>query len=414
MVVLCIDLKSFYASVECVLRGVDPFTTDLAVADERRGKGSIVLAVTPHLKKSGVNSRCRLYQLPDKNIIIARPRMKKYIEFACKVYETYLQYVDNEDIHIYSIDEAFLDLTHYLKYYNKSPIEIGKCILNDIHKQTGLTATCGIGDNMFLSKVALDCLAKYKPDNIAYLNKELFRRYIWDIRPLDNIWGIGRRLAKRLAGIGIYTMRDLAQTSIEKLEKDFGIIGIELYQHAHGEDKTTVSEARNYHPQSKTFGHSQVMLEDYNYKDMQTIIIEITSEIATELVLRRLCCQEIALGIGYSKKIGGGFHRQMKLDQKTNSYKTLLDGFIKIYKKNIRDLPIRNISMRVGKLSNEDYIQPNLFMDIQGKIKERNLYRAIGQIREKYGKTAVRFAVSNTEKATLLKRSILIGGHNAE
>ncbi|MDD4387747.1 MAG: hypothetical protein PHV87_00800 [Bacilli bacterium] len=414
MVVLCIDLKSFYASVECVLRGLNPFTTDLAVADERRGRGSIVLAVSPHLKKSGVSSRCRLYQLPNKDIIVARPQMKKYIEYSCKVYEIYLRYVAKEDIHVYSIDEAFLDLTHYLKYYNAAPLEICQRILKDIYNGTGLTATCGIGDNMFLAKVALDCLAKYRSDNIAYLDQNLFYQYIWDIRPLNNIWGIGGRLVKRLAALDIYSLRDLASTSPEILEKEFGILGLELYQHAHGKDATTVRAARSYHPKSKTFGHGQVLLEDYNYKDIRVIMVELAAEIATELVLRRLCCQEIALGIGYSKKYGGGFYRQMKLDKKTNSYKTLLTAFEKIYVNNIKDLPIRNISLRVGKLSNEEFIQSTLFTDTQNEIKERNLYRAIGEIREKHGKTAVRLAVSNTEKATLVKRSILIGGHNAE
>jgi len=414
MVVSCIDLKSFYASVECVLRGLDPFTTPLAVADERRGEGSIVLAITPYLKKQGFNSRCRLYQLPKKDIIIARPQMKKYIEYSCLVYKVYLQYVDKEDIHIYSIDEAFLDLTHYIRYYNVSETEICRRILQDVFQQTGIVASAGIGENMFLAKVALDCLAKQRLDRIAFLNKEDFRKYIWDIRPLDNIWGIGRKLVKRLAILGIYTLRDMANTPIEKLEKEFGVLGRELHCHAHGDDSTTVQEAKKYQPHDRTIGHSQVFLEDYNYQEINIIITEMTSEIATELVLRRLCCQEIALGIGYSKKIGGGFYRQLKLDNKTNSYQVLLSGFKKLYNKYIKDLPIRNIAMRIGKLSVEEFCQQDLFYSTEKQIKEKNLYRAIGEIREKYGKASVHLAISNTEKATLLKRSILIGGHNAE
>lgn len=414
MVILCVDLKGFYASVECVFRGLDPLAVDLAVADERRGGGSIVLAVTPHLKKRGVRSRCRLYQLPKDGIIIARPRMKKYIEYSCKVYEIYLRFVSPEDIHIYSIDEAFLDITHYIKYYNASPQEIARKILDAIYEETGLPASCGVGDNIFLAKVALDCLAKRRSDNIAYLDKDLFRKYIWDLRLLDNIWGIGRRLSRRLAALNIRTLRDLARTPPEKLEKKFGVLGLELYRHAHGEDATTVREAREYHPQSKTFGHGQVFLEDYDYKDVRVVITEIAAEIATELALRRLCCQEVALGIGYSKKYGGGFYRQKKLETKTNSFKTLLSAYEELYKKHVIDLPIRTINMRVGKLSNEEFLQPDLFTDVQIEVKERNLYRAIGEIREKFGKAAVRLAVSNMEKATLVKRSVLIGGHNAE
>lgn len=414
MIILCIDLKSFYASVECVLRGLDPLTADLAVADERRGNGSIVLAVSPHLKQRGVHSRCRLYQVPRDGVIIARPQMKKYIEYSCKVYGIYLRFVSPEDIHIYSIDEAFLDITHYIKYYNASPTEIAKKILSAIYKETGLPASCGVGDNIFLAKVALDCLAKYRPDGIAYLDKERFRRYIWDLRPLDNIWGIGRRLARRLTDLGIHTLRELAQTPAEKLEKEFGVLGFELHNHANGEDATTVREAREYHPKSKTFGHSQVFLEDYSYQDVKVVITEMAAEIATELALRRLCCQEVALGIGYSQQYGGGFYRQRKLETKTGSFKVLLSVYMDIYEKNVVDLPIRTISMRVGKLSYEEFLQPDLFSDADIGIKERNLYRAIGEIRERFGKAAVRLAVSNTEKATLVKRSILIGGHNAE
>jgi DNA polymerase V len=172
---MCIDLKSFYASVECVLRGLDPFEVNLVVADKERGGGSIVLAVSPHLKKFGVPSRCRIYELPtDMDIIYAKPRMKKYIEFSSRIYDIYLKYIAKEDIHVYSIDEAFMDFTSYMNYYNMPLSSIGRMILDDIFKTTGITATCGMGDNMFLAKVALDCLAKHSPDYMSYLNQELF------------------------------------------------------------------------------------------------------------------------------------------------------------------------------------------------------------------------------------------------
>lgn len=415
MKILCIDLKSFYASVECVLRGLDPYNTDLVVADESRGPGSVVLAVTPHLKKQGVKSRCRIFELPkDIEIIYAKPRMKRYIEFSSKVYEVYLKYVSKEDIHIYSIDEAFLDLTSYLNYYHQPAYDIAKNIINDIYLATNITATCGIGDNMFLAKVALDCLAKHEPNNISYLNQELFFEKIWDIRPITKIWGIGSGIEKRLNRMNIFTLRDIANTKLDRLEKEFGVIGKELYEHALGKDDSIVSEIRNYIPTSKSIGTGQVLFRDYNFQELDVIILETVDEIATELVMRKLNCQLISLSITYSKHIGSGFSRQRTLDVPTNSRNLLLEAFRKLYYDFVGDYPIRKIQMRVGKLSNEEFIQPSLFDNPDKLIKERHLYEAIGDIKQRYGKNAVNLATSLTEGATKISRNKLIGGHNAE
>ena len=416
MVVFCIDLKSFYASVECVLRGLNPFETNLVVADKERGQGSIVLAVTPKLKSYGVSSRCRIYNLPkDLKIIYAKPRMKRYIEYATKIYSIYLKYVDKEDVHVYSIDEAFLDLTSYMKYYNMAPKAIAAKVLEDIYQETGITASCGIGDNIFLSKVALDILAKHSADNIAYLDSDLFKEKIWNVEPLSQIWGIGSRMEKRLHKMGIKNLGQLAKYPLCSLEKEFGIIGRELLEHAYGIEKTTVQEARNYLPESKSFGHGQVLYEDYNYRDLEVILLETVDEIATELVARRLTCQLIGLAIGYSETAGGGgFSRQRKLPCKTNSRKVLVENYLKIYYEHIEDKPIRQIRVRVGILQNEDFVQTNLFNDVKQDIKEHDLYQALGQIKEKYGKNAVHLAVSNIEKSTFIRRNNLIGGHNAE
>lgn len=416
MTVFCIDLKSFYASVECVLRGLDPFNAKLVVADKERGPGSIVLAVTPKLKSMGVSSRCRIFNLPkDNGIIFAKPRMKKYIEYSTRIYKVYLKYVAKEDIHVYSIDEAFLDITSYLKYYNKSPEEIAKEIIADIYKETGITASCGIGDNMFLAKVALDILAKNSPDHLAYLNQDLFKEKIWKVEPLNKIWGIGGRLEKRLNKMGIKNLGDLAHYPLERLEKEFGIVGRELLEHAYGIENTTVQEARNYIPESKSFGRGQVLYEDYNYRDLEIILVETVDAIATELVARKLTCELIGIAIGYSETVGGGgFSRQRKLPCKTNSRKVLVENFLKLYYEHVKDLPIRQIRVRVGRLANEDFVQTNLFTDPVQDMKEHRLYETLGRIQEKYGKNAVQMAVSHTEKANLMKRNKLIGGHNAE
>lgn len=415
MNILCIDLRSFYASVECVLRGLDPFKVNLVVADKDRGGGSIVLAVSPHLKKQGVPSRCRIYELPKNiDIIYAKPRMRKYIEFAAWIYDIYLKYVSEEDIHIYSIDEAFLDLTTYMSYYNQREEAIAEMILKDILITTGISATCGIGENMFLAKVALDCLAKKSSNGIAYLDQRLFYEKIWDLTPLNKIWGIGSRIEKRLARMNIFTLRDLAHCSLEKLEKEFGIIGRELYEHAYGIDYSTVQAVKNYKPQSRSFGHGQVLFEDYHYRDLYTILLEYVDELAIELVKRDLCCQMIGLGVGYSKAVGGGFYRQYTFPHKTNSKKMLLEGFRKLYFDNIEDLPIRRIQVRVGALSKADYLQTDLFTDVNKAEKEYNLLKTMGEIRTKFGKNSINMATSYFKKATKIKRNSLIGGHNAE
>lgn len=416
MTVFCIDLKSFYASVECVLRGLDPYSTKLVVTDEERGPGSVVLAVTPKLKSMGVASRCRIYDLPkDEEIIFAKPRMKKYIEYSTRIYKIYLDFVSKEDIHVYSIDEAFLDLTPYLKYYDKRPEEIAKEMLEKIYRETKISASCGIGDNMFLAKVALDILAKESPDRIAYLDQELFKEKIWKIEPLTKIWGIGGRIEKRLKKMGIKNLGDLARTPLEILDKEFGIVGRELLEHAFGIERTTVQEARNYIPESKSFGRGQILYEDYHYRDLEVILIETVDAITTELVARKLTCGLIALAVGYSANAGGGgFSRQRKLPCRTNSRKVLVENFLKLYYDFVEDRPIRQLRVRVGRLAHEDFVQTNLFVDPKREMKERNLYEALGKIKAKYGKNAVHLAVSHTDKANLLERNKLIGGHNAE
>lgn len=415
MNILCIDLKSFYASVECVLRGLDPFEVDLVVADKDRGGGSIVLAVSPHLKKQGVPSRCRIYELPDNvEIIYAKPRMRKYIEFASRIYEVYLKYISSDDIHIYSIDEAFLDFTTYMSYYNQTEEEIALMILKDIFKTTGVSATCGIGENMFLAKVALDCLAKKSPNGIAHLDQRRFYEEIWDLKPLSKIWGIGDRMERRLARMNIFTLRDIAHYPVEKLEKEFGIMGRELYEHAYGIDNSTVQKVKNYQPVSQSFGHGQVLFEDYNYRDLYTILLEYVDELALELVRRDFCCQTIELGVGYSKSVGGGFYRQYTFPHKTNSKKVLLEGFRKLFFDNIEDFPIRRIQVRVGGLSEADYYQTDLFYDTTKAKKEYDLFKTLSEIRSKYGKNSINMATSFLAKATKIKRNVLIGGHNAE
>ena len=217
---LCIDLKSFYASVECVERGLDPFKTNLVVADPSRGNGAICLAITPKLKELGVNNRCRIFEIPDNvTYITALPRMKLYIEYSSIIYGVYLKYISKDDIHVYSIDECFLDVTHYLSLYELTPLQLAKKIIADVYKTTGITATAGIGTNLFLAKVALDITAKHSPDFIGYLDEEEFKKKIWYHEPITDVWNVGRGIAKRLEKYQIFEKKGQRYIVIDELKE---------------------------------------------------------------------------------------------------------------------------------------------------------------------------------------------------
>src|SRR5690554_2902639 len=226
--ILCIDLKSFYASVECVLRGLDPFTTPLVVADKSRGSGSIVLAVSPYLKSQGIPSRCRIFDLPENsNIIFARPQMALYLDYSAKVIDLYLDYVSRDDIYVYSIDESFLDVTNYLDYYGKTDTSLASEILKEIKNRLGLSAACGIGPNMLLAKLSLDLEAKNNKDFISKWSYEDISKKLWTVSPISKMWGIGSRMEKRLNILGLQTIGDIANYDVRKLRKRFGVLGEE-------------------------------------------------------------------------------------------------------------------------------------------------------------------------------------------
>ena len=244
---LCIDLKSFYASVECVERGLDPLSTNLVVADPERSDKTICLAVSPSMKKLGVSNRCRVFEIPKTiNYIMATPRMKKYIEYSAEIYGIYLRYFSKDDIHVYSVDEAFMDATKYLKLYNMSVKELGVRIMQDIKNELGLVATCGIGTNLYLAKVALDITAKHNPDNIGILDEDSYKKLLWKHKPLTDFWRIGRGIANRLAQIGVFTMEDITKVGEDRLYKMFGVDAELLIDHAWGIETTRMEDIKNY------------------------------------------------------------------------------------------------------------------------------------------------------------------------
>ncbi len=409
---LCIDLKSFFASVECIERGLDPFIYPLVVANKNQGNGAITLAVTPYLKAQGVPSRGRLYEIP-KHIKyqIAKPRMSLYLAKSKEVVSIYLKYVAKEDLHIYSIDECFLDVTSYLKMYGKTDYELAKDILADIKASTGLTATCGIGPNMLLAKIAMDIEAKHNKDFIAKWTYEDIPDKLWKISPLSDFWGIGKRMEANLNRLGIYSIYDLAHYDRGKLKQKFGVIGLELWNHANGIDLSRIETSTKI--KDKSYSHSQVLFKDYNGNNIKIIIREMTEVIVARLLKNQQTTAVIALGIRYSKNVGGGFYHQLKLDAPTNRESTILANLLMIFDKFYEDLPIRKVSISCGALAKKDGIQLNIFDNIKEVKEEEMVSEAILKIKDKYGKNSLLKASSLLEDSTIQERNQKIGGHSA-
>lgn len=415
-VYICIDLKTFYASVECVERGLDPFKTKLVVADEERGKGTICLAVSPLMKKLGVRNRCRLFEIPDNiDYIIAKPRMKKYIEYSANIYAIYLKYIDKNDIHVYSIDESFIDITKYLKLYKKNEYEIAKMLINDVYNTYGITATVGIGTNIFLSKVALDITAKHTSSNIAYLDEELFKKQLWNHKPLTDFWQIGRGIQNRLEKHNIFTMQDISLCDPKILYKEFGINAEILIDHANGVEPTTISDIKKYKSKNNSLSYGQVLFEDYNYDNALLVLKEMVELACLDLVDKHLVTNNISLVIGYSNEKEKYLGVSEQIIETTNSYKILNEYFISLFKKNVDNKKlIRRINIGFNNVFDEQLRTISLFEDTKSQEKEHKLQETIISIKKKYGKNSILKGMNLEEKATTISRNKLIGGHNEE
>ena len=409
---LCIDLKSFFASAECLDRGLNPFTTPLVVANPTQGNGAITLAVTPYLKTLGVKSRGRLYEIP-KNIkyMIAKPRMSLYLAKSREVVEVYLKYVSLEDLHIYSIDECFLDVTNYLKMYGKSDYELALDILEDVQKSTGLTATCGIGPNMLLAKLSMDIEAKHNKDFIAKWTYDDIPNKLWPIHPLSKVWGIGPRMEVNLNRLGIYSVYDLAHYDRNKLKQKFGVIGTELWNHANGIDLSLIGDMEK--TKDKSYSHSQVLFKDYNGNNIKIIIREMVEVVTMRLHKNHVTSSLIGLGIGYSKDVGGSFYHQIKLDQPTDIESVILANALMIFDKYYEGLPIRKVTISCGKLQEKSGVQLNIFDNIEKIREQEQINEAILEIKDKYGKNALLKASSLLNDSTIHERNKKIGGHSA-
>lgn len=411
--ILCIDLKSFFASCECLERSLDPFTYPLVVANPNQGDGAITLAVTPFLKKQGVKSRGRIFEIP-KNIKyeIAKPRMSLYVQKSKEVLNTYLDFIAKEDIHVYSVDECFLDVTHYLKMYQKTDYELALEILKAVKNKTGLTATCGIGPNMLLAKVSMDIEAKHNNDCIAKWTYDDVPTKLWAIKPLSDMWGIGKRMERNLNCMGIYSIEDLAKTNPGVLKDKFGIMGQELWNHANGIDLAIISDYNNA-PKDKSYSHSQVLFKDYNENNIRIIINEMVELLTARLRKNNKQCTVIGFGISYSKDIGGGFYHSIKLDAPSDANNEIIKYCNIIFDRYYEFLPIRKVSICCGGICPKIGVQLNLF-DTYNEIKnEEAINKAIDKIKDRFGKNSLLKASSLLEDSTIIERNGKIGGHSA-
>lgn len=413
---LCIDLKSFYASVECVERGLNPMTTNLAVADPERGMGTVCLAISPSMKALGIKNRCRVYQIP-KNIeyIKASPRMKLYIEYSAEIYAVYLKYISKEDIHVYSIDEAFLDVTRYLSLYQMTAKELALQIMADIKATTGITATAGIGTNLYLAKVALDITAKHVKENIGYLDEELYRQNLWNHKPITDFWRVGTGTAKMLERVGILTMADIAIADEKMLYNMIGIDAELLIDHAWGRESTTMEDIKSYQPKSSFLSSSQVLARDYSFEEGKIIVKEMTDALCMDMLDKGLVTQSFSLIVSYSNEMElKPDTGTVSINMSTNYYHVIIPYLLGLYERIVKkDKPIRKVIVTCNNVKTKNYTQYDMFMDYEALEKEEKLQKAVLEIKHRYGKNAIIRGIDLLEAGTATERNQQIGGHKS-
>ena len=485
---MCIDLKSFFASVECVDRGLNPLDTNLVVADKSRTDKTVCLAITPSLKQYGLGGRARLYEVVAKvkevnkerkknndykkfngksyidselksnkelelDYIVAPPRLRTYMKYSTDIYNIYQKYISKDDILVYSIDEVFCDITTYLKLYKLTPEELVTKMIMDVYNTTGITATAGIGTNMYLAKIAMDISAKHMEANeygvrLAYLDEQKYKETLWDHQPLTDFWSVGRGTVKKLNANGMYTMGDIARMSLEnenKLFKLFGIGAEFLIDHAWGYEPCTIKDAKSYRPKSSSLSNGQVLHVPYNAKDAKLITKEMMDNLILDMVRKHLLTNQLALTINYDiknleedyykgeittdfygRKVPKYSHGTINLDHYTSSTKIITDKISELYDEIVnKDLLIRKITVGVNDLifdddSNKDHMikQLDLFTGEEKEILsekeekiEKNVQDAIIKIQNKYGKNSILKGMNLEEKSTARRRNGEVGGH---
>ncbi|MBR6252942.1 MAG: DNA methylase [Clostridia bacterium] len=487
-VYIAIDLKSFYASVECQERKLDPLTTNLVVADSSRTEKTICLAVSPSLKKYGIPGRARLFEViqkvkevnnerrkfapkhtfsctsydaialeknPDLELsyIVATPRMRYYMEYSQKIYSIYLKWFSKEDICVYSIDEVFIDVTRYLPTYKMTPRELATAVIQNVLDETGITATCGIGTNLYLCKIAMDIVAKHmEPDKngvrIAGLDELSYRKFLWSHKPLTDFWRVGKGISSKLEKYGMYTMGDVARMSIkdeEFLYKLFGINAELLIDHAWGYEPSTIESIKSFKPVTNSLSEGQVLSEAYNFNKARLIIKEMAENLSLSLVRRELITSKIVIDIiydvsnlysskysgevdydHYGRRVPKHAHGTINLDHKTSSTKLILEGAVNLFDRIAnKDLLVRKLCITACDVVNEEdykniltFEQMNIFIDYskleeqrKKEREEKSLQKAVLDLKDKYGKNSVLKGMNFIDGATMIARNGQVGGH---
>lgn len=492
----CIDLKSFYASVECVERNLNPLTTNLVVADNSRTEKTICLAVTPSLKQYGLSGRSRLFEVTQKvreinrlrkehikgkftgksyddkklksnpklelDFIIAPPRMKYYMKYSTNIYNIYLKFLSSEDIYVYSIDEVFCDLTSYLKLYKKTPEQIVTMMVKSVYEEMGITATAGIGTNLYLAKIAMDIVAKHVDANadgvrIAYLDEYSYRKELWNHRPLSDFWRVGRGISNTLNNNGIYSMGQIARTSIENenlLYRLFGVNAELLIDHAWGYEPCTIKDIKSYKPINNSLSSGQVLHEPYDYKKTKLIVREMIELLVLEMFEKHYVTDQIVLTIGYDnenlsnpkirrqyngviekdhygREVPKSSHGTIRIDHYTSSVNTITKETMNLFEKVINPiLLVRRINISVCNLIDESksqnkhiYKQFDLFSnyeeesnnkerELKNEKLEKKIQQTIVDIKNKYGKNSILKGMNLEDGATTIIRNKQVGGHN--
>ena len=490
MTIMCIDLKSFYASVECRERNLDPLTTNLVVADTSRTQKTICLAVSPSLKSFGLPGRARLFEVISKvrdinyerrkkinfrkftgkssnindlnknpylelDFIAATPRMRLYMKYSTDIYNIYQTYIDASDILVYSIDEVFCDITHYLSYYSKSAIDLTREIIKDVYNKTGITATAGIGTNMYLAKIAMDITAKHMDADeygarVAYLDEYKYKHELWNHKPLTDFWRIGRGYIKKLDANNMYTMGDIARMSItneELLFKLFGVNAEILIDHAWGIEPCTLKVAKDYIPKSNSKSIGQVLHSPYDFEKAKVVLREMIEDLTLYLVSKKLVTNQIVITVGYDissldnydgdvkvdyygRSVPKHAHGTVNINHKTSSTDIITKEVLKLYNKIVnKKLLIRRLNIAACNLVDEEKTNDNkvieqldLFsvndyssnkMEKELEIKERKVQDTIINIKNKYGKNSILKGLDLVEGATTIDRNNQVGGHKA-
>ncbi len=407
---LAIDLKSFYAAVECIDRGLDMFSSPLVVCDETRGEGTIVLAVSPCLRALGVPSRLRKFELPRlPNIIFAKPRMGRYLEVSAMFNSLLLNYVGEDDLHIYSVDECFLNVGPYLKMYNMSADELAEVILQDIKRTLGLVATAGIGPNMFLAKVAMDIDAKHQANNIAHWTYDDVPTKLWPITPLSKLWGIAKGYERKLNNLGLLSIGDIATYPKVRLKELFGVMGEELWEHANGIDDTDIRD--KYIPTSTSISQGQTLFRNYNKSEAKLLLREMNDDLARRLRAREQVATGVSVQIVYADRTLKSDTVQVNLTRPSKHNNELYEALVTLYEQKAKNLPIRGVHISYFGLQEDNYYQIDFFNDVDEQIIELNLYATLDHIQAKYGLNAVMRSTALIGHSNSIKRHNEIGGH---